>query len=335
MSSPALHLSSAALPSPKSQSAVPASSSSNADVLVSPSRPRPRKPSLQISTPGQDSPSRHRSTQSYTPIPPSPSSPSLHHPPLRDPPRLARTPSSATAKPKPTLTPRAASPTAIRPRSPSSAAATRARVVTPTRGFTSASTSHLPLSSASPNPSTRRTSLDAPRRPSVDGTPRRSSRDGPLPLATSPTQRSYAQNRHFNISSGSLVPSNATPVAPSATSKPNTSPSKILKNPDATPRDLIRAATSLICKEAQKPPPHMYWEEVEVRTKNLVRLERSWSNATATGGLSSARRSSIDVSTSGVAASEDRERKVFCESLKDGYVLCQCVQPFSCHFFFF
>ncbi|KAJ2918696.1 hypothetical protein MD484_g1783, partial [Candolleomyces efflorescens] len=43
MSSPALHLSSQALPSPKSQPAVTASSSSNYDALISPTRPRTRR----------------------------------------------------------------------------------------------------------------------------------------------------------------------------------------------------------------------------------------------------------------------------------------------------
>ena len=50
-------------------------------------------------------------------------------------------------------------------------------------------------------------------------------------------------------------------------------------------------------------------------------------------GMSGARRSSIDVSSSagggGAGFSEDRERKVFCEALKDGFVLCQCVHPKS------
>lgn len=47
MSSPALHLASQAIPSPKSQSAVPASSNSNTSILVSPARDKTRRPSLQ------------------------------------------------------------------------------------------------------------------------------------------------------------------------------------------------------------------------------------------------------------------------------------------------
>ncbi|KAH9479372.1 Cytokinesis protein sepH [Psilocybe cubensis] len=361
MSSPALHLSSQALPSPKSQPAVPLSSSSNTDGLVSPTRQRSSKPSLQLNTHAQHSaaskePStRHRSSsKSNAPVPPSPSSPSLplHGSSTPTRPRKDRdrdtpdTPSprgnghlarGTSLRPSP-ITPRAAPSSALRPRSPS--AATRSTQVTPPRGLTSASATHLPLtSSPSPPPTptrrrpsldpSKRPSLDAPRRPSIDATPRRSSRDSPIglrrnespspspvirPRAISPTQRSYAQNRHFNISSGSLVLSNNHP------------PPTPTRGEDATPRDLIRTATTLICKQVQKPPHHMCrteqgirdWEEVEVRTRNLVRLEKGW----AKGVASTARRSSVDVTSSGLSG-EDKERKLFCEALRDGYVLCQ------------
>ena len=80
------------------------------------------------------------------------------------------------------------------------------------------------------------------------------------------------------------------------------------------------------------------WEEVESRMRSLVRLERTWAagrgTTTALGTLSGARRSSVDVSNSnGGGTADDRERKVFCESLRDGYVLCQCVFSFFVCFF--
>lgn len=100
-----------------------------------------------------------------------------------------------------------------------------------------------------------------------------------------------------------------------------TLPSAKPKDDDGT-RDLIRTATSLICKEvsSSKLPLHMSrteqgikdWDEVEVRMRVLVRLERVWGRSA---------HSSPGTSTSG----EDRERKIFVDALRDGYVLCQYV----------
>lgn len=368
MSSPSLHLSSQALPSPKSRSAIPA--------LVSPPRDRTRQTSLQptqreVSAPaplgsrringnvpsgsGQPSrepTSRHRATKSTPPaLPPSPSAPSLHHthqdiarapetptrrnrdlpsPPETPTPAsnsrgyLGRSPSRNTAASSTNLLlsgassspdPRAASPT--RARSPT----TRTRVVTPSsaRGTFSTSASHLPLTTSTPSPPPRRPSIDSPRRPSVDSPHRpsggtingnRGESPSPRPRPVSPGQRSYAQNRHFNMSTASL----SSPL-----------------NPEQ--RELVRTATSLLCKEMVKPPSHMSksesglkdWEEVEVRTRALARSERIWgkSGGTAAG-------SSINVSSSGTSSGlssggEERERRLFCDTLRDGFVLCQCV----------
>ncbi|KAF8159453.1 hypothetical protein B0H34DRAFT_673825 [Crassisporium funariophilum] len=402
MSSPALHMSSQALPSPKSQSAIPGSSSSNADVLASPTRQRARKASLQPqiqsqsreigvpvplvakldvadsnaqapSTPSRQPISRHRATKSHTPtLPPLPSS---HSPPSRDrepatPTRTRRDPTTPPDTPTPRglvrnssksstikpASPRPPSP--IRARSPAGAAAARVRVGTPTgvRGLASASASasHLPLSSSSTStpphtPTTRRTSVDATRRtsgearrPSIDNTPRRSSRDSPSaglvsssppsspsssPIrarAISPVQRSYAQNRHFNISSGSLVL--PPPSSPSSSSHPE----------HREHREVIRTATSMLCREVVKPPVHMMrteagvrdWEEVEVRD---LGEEWGWGvgGVGAAGrsevGGGAAGRSEVNVSSAGLAggSGEERERKLFCETLRDGYVLCQ------------
>jgi hypothetical protein len=103
MSSPALHLYSQALPSPKSQSAIPASSSAN-DALVSPTRERTRRPSLQPvqrrlsdlpPMPARERVSLHRATESslldpITMAPTAPmraaSSPQMPRSPAREPP---------------------------------------------------------------------------------------------------------------------------------------------------------------------------------------------------------------------------------------------------------
>lgn len=128
------------------------------------------------------------------------------------------------------------------------------------------------------------------------------------PRATSPSQRTpaCAQNR-FNISTASLI----SPSTPEQ-------------------REVIRAATSLLCKELRKAPAHLVrsdaqkeWAEVEVRLQPLIRLERVWGKS---GGASA---SSSQIAVGGVgstvlsSAGEERERKLFCEALRDGVVLCQ------------
>ncbi|KAK0488943.1 STE/STE11/cdc15 protein kinase [Armillaria novae-zelandiae] len=362
MSSPALPLSSQALPSPKSQPMIPAS-----PTQVSPSRPaRDRTRRSSNNHPSQISPPaltdgrsvseskepilRHKSTKSAPHNnSPSPSSqfvdlaarpPETPSKPRRDlsspydtptpasgsrgqyspkmPAQNSDSPSASTS----TILPRNSSP--IRARSPS----TRNRVVLPSqRGLTSSSTSHLPttqITGSSPTPrrpsvDSRRPSIDSPRRPSIDsprrpstGSPNLSREESPSPIRprpVSPSQRTYSQNRHFNISSASL-----------------TSPSS-----DPAFRELIRSATTLLCKEVNKPPVHATrtevgardWEEVEVRMRALSRLERIWGKSGANG--SSSNLSNVGaLSSSGLSASgEERERRLFTEALRDGFVLCQ------------
>ncbi|XP_006461886.1 hypothetical protein AGABI2DRAFT_178864 [Agaricus bisporus var. bisporus H97] len=362
LSSPALHLSSQALPSPKSQPSVLASSSSGAAALVSPTRDRSKRVSLQPHSPETGSPvsrrerqtrnpsTRHRATKSNPPDPaptlknpprgssrhpdsqsprPSMDTDSLPETPSPSPPahrgRLVFAPPAARSESSTTRTARPTSP--LRARSP-----THPRVFTPTtRGLTSSSTSHLPSSS----PSHRRSSVDAPRRSSIDSSrrpsvdsPRRnsgetsrlSSRGSPVdrrvesptpvrPRPISPQQRSYAQNRHYNISSASLI-----------------SPSY-----NAEHRERIRKAASMLCKEMIRPPSFISrsdqakrdWEAVEIRMQPLARLERVW-------GMSSISSSNnLNSSTSGISSNgssgvgEERERRAFCEALRDGFVLCQ------------
>ncbi|KAG0709376.1 hypothetical protein DFH29DRAFT_1027639 [Suillus ampliporus] len=280
---------------------------------------------------------------------------------------LSRTPVAAGATYLPRSSSPPSSPTPNRAMSSSRARTPPKQVMTPAsyQELTSASASHLPLNSSSPPTSSstpaRRPSVDAPRRPSVDA-PRRGSIDSPQrpsfdtsrrpsaevprkasgetsrrasvevqrrttaspvprayspqstvrPRATSPCQRTsaYTQNRHFNISSTSLI----SPSTPEQ-------------------REVIRAATSLLCRELRKPPPHLArsdtqkeWAEVEVRLQPLIRVERVWGKS---GGASA---SSVAVGGVGSivlnSAGEERERKLFCEALRDGVVLCQYVFTF-------
>ncbi|KAF9482546.1 hypothetical protein BDN70DRAFT_874898 [Pholiota conissans] len=53
------------------------------------------------------------------------------------------------------------------------------------------------------------------------------------------------------------------------------------------------------------------WEEVEVRVKELIKEEKVWRNKGSKGG------------TGRDDESEERERRIFIEALRDGYVLCQ------------
>jgi hypothetical protein len=88
-----------------------------------------------------------------------------------------------------------------------------------------------------------------------------------------------------------------------------------------------------LCREMRKPPPYLNgsitgeWQEVEHRLQHLVRAERVWSKTGSNFGASS---SQLDVSgrmgSGGLSTSgEERERRQFCEALKDGFVLCQYV----------
>ncbi|KAK2463521.1 hypothetical protein APHAL10511_004272 [Amanita phalloides] len=346
ISSPALHLSSQAIPSPESRSAVPVFSTSSAALLVSPLREQSKKvvtPSShrEISSPlrlgsrrdkadpvdpfTEGTSSRHKAIKANPSIiPSSPSSPSL---PSKVASSRGRVPASRLDRdlPSPPETPppsvtraRGPSKTATSLSNPSMSASPSPEPPTPTRGASPitarsptmraraiASPTRLLPTNPSPTPpknymeQAQRTSLDAPRCTSLEAqrrpaeSPLELRTDSPSPVrrrATSPTQPSYAQNRHFRIVSGSLED-----------------------------RELIRTATSMLCKEMIRPPPHMSrtgirdWEEVERRLSSLARLERVWGKSGSS--------SSSFLSTSG----EERELKHFAEALKDGFVLCQFI----------
>jgi hypothetical protein len=238
-----------------------------------------------------------------------------------------------------------------------------------TRG--SASASYLPLSPSPTLPSSptraksptsrqgptipsigekvRRPSIDSPshRRPSVEG--RRSSLSTSRPSSpppqirprvvtphspsrtaspTQPARGDYTNNRNFNLSTASLsssVPANLS----------NTGNCGSTVNPEH--RDLLRQATSILCKELLKPPGHnttglgvIELEEIESRLRALARLERVWGKSGGANAnmVSDASRGAITgfggLGAGGVSSmGEDRERRLFSEALKDGYVLCQ------------
>ncbi|KAI0794041.1 Pkinase-domain-containing protein [Fomes fomentarius] len=368
MSSPALHLSAQPIPSPFTQPfALPSGSTSNVAALVSPPRDRTRRASAQpavstrdISGPtplaprrdtranGTSSPSPRDLEQRTKGRPPplslatsshaAPSSSSRElasrSPPPETPTRRSRehtrspdptTPSSPSPRGigvssrraaasashlplglgSPPSTPRATSP--IQARSSS-------RTPTTHRAISSASSSsHLPLASTSSSRSGRRSSLDA-RPVNLSSSPTPSRAASPVvpsrSRAVSPTQRNFSptyQNRLHNTSTTSL----ASPA-----------------NPEH--RELIRSATSFLCKEMLKPPSQVKqssldpkdWEEVEVRLRPLARLERIW---TRSGAMGSTTQVNVVGLGNGVASGGEKERRLFAEALRDGYVLCQCV----------
>ena len=69
-------------------------------------------------------------------------------------------------------------------------------------------------------------------------------------------------------------------------------------------------------------------EEIELRLRALARLERIWKRGGGTNAVSSTSGGVVTgfgVLSPGGASSvgEDRERRLFSDALKDGYVLCQ------------
>jgi len=71
-----------------------------------------------------------------------------------------------------------------------------------------------------------------------------------------------------------------------------------------------------------------------MRVRGLIRLERIWgrsggrfggSSSNVGAGMSNFSATNLSSSnlTSGGGGGEEREKRLFCEALKDGYVLCQ------------
>ncbi|KAI0046488.1 hypothetical protein FA95DRAFT_1669085 [Auriscalpium vulgare] len=343
MSSPALHLSSQALPSPKSKPAVAASSSSGSDALVSPTRgsvgvstrdisgpaPLAPRPSVRASASGAASPTSRRKARPAPLLPSSPSAVSLAEPASPSP--LPQTPTRggrSTASPPDTPTPTASARGQLLGRHASAFAST-SRLDTPTtptaprsptlartptssktrpRGFTSASTSNLALSS-SPSPSYSPTAL---RRGSMDSPHSRDASPSPVTgraRAVSPTpRRAVSPSLHRGITPNYHMNASTTSL------------SAALSNPEH--REDIRNAASVLCKIMLRPPLQggREGEEVEVRLGALSRVERVWGKS----GFGSSSQLNLASGTGTVSASgQERERKYFGEALRDGYVLCQ------------
>ncbi len=96
-------------------------------------------------------------------------------------------------------------------------------------------------------------------------------------------------------------------------------------------REAVRVATAILCREMSRPGQNTGLgiresEEVEVRMRALARLERVWgkSGASANGSVTQlGTTGSGIISGSASTAGEERERRLFTEALRDGYVLCQ------------
>ena len=348
LSSPTIHLSSHASILPSS----PTPSSPPSRPIISPPAPlTPKRPSVtNANPPASPSSSRPRKSRPASLLPSSPSTPSLGYsvhssspapttptrPVSREPVSLPSTPTPPSRNPQqqqrqqlgkrsPGSTgrssidqppPSPSSPT-LPQRSPSSPRAQSprsSRVVTP-RGFTSASTSSLNYPpSFSPN-AIRRSSAD--RRSPSPALPRASTPSSPnRPRALSPTrqhQRAVSPStfltRHADASTSSI--STPAPFNPMQ-------------------REAVRVATAILCKEMLRPGQSMGLgiresEEVEARMRALARLERvsGKSGASANGSATQvgATGSGI-ISGSASSAGEERERRLFTEALRDGYVLC-------------
>ncbi|KAI9449935.1 Pkinase-domain-containing protein [Lactarius psammicola] len=342
MSSPALHLSSHASPSPTPAS--PSSSSPpNRPIISSPAPLSPKRASFGNANSPASSPSRHRKSRPDPLLPSSPSTPSFDRftntpspgpstptrPGSREPlsPPGTPTPTASRAQlgkrsssgtnrlaqdqpPSSPSTSRQKSPSSPRTRSPPSP-----RVVTP-RGFTSTSTSSLNYPPSYSSNAIRRSSVD--RRSPSPALPRASSPTTPSrPRALSPGSQHHSQQHQRAISPSSVM-----------TRHTNASTSSLSPASPSNPvhREAVRAATSVLCKEMLRPGQSASLggreaAEVEYRLGALARLERVWERSGVSTNGSTTQLGGMSSSTN--MAGEERERRMFIEALRDGYVLCQ------------
>ncbi|KAH8997816.1 hypothetical protein EDB86DRAFT_3076353 [Lactarius hatsudake] len=174
------------------------------------------------------------------------------------------------------------------------------RVVTP-RGFTSTSTSSLNYPPSYSSNAIRRSSID---RQSPSPAPR---------LQVHPVDPQQHQ-RAVSPSSAMIHHTNSTSsLSPAGPSNP-------------LHREAVRAATSVLCKEMLRPGQSASLglreaEEVECRMRALARLERVWVKTGASTNGSTTQLGGLSLSAN--MAGEERERRMFTEALRDGYVLCQ------------
>ncbi|KAH8996588.1 hypothetical protein EDB83DRAFT_2534349 [Lactarius deliciosus] len=162
----------------------------------------------------------------------------------------------------------------------------------------------------------RRSSVD--RRSPSPALPRASSPSTPSrPRALSPGSHHHPQQQHqraVSPSSAMIRHTNSTSsLSPAGPSNP-------------LHREAVRAATSVLCKEMLRPGQSASLglreaEEVECRMRALARLERVWVRSGASTNGSTTQLGGLSLSAN--MAGEERERRMFTEALRDGYVLCQ------------
>jgi hypothetical protein len=91
-----------------------------------------------------------------------------------------------------------------------------------------------------------------------------------------------------------------------------------------TSHSAIRQATTFILRETASPPRELlssspafgsqWMEEVNRRTKMLAKSAKTWTQAHGDGARTQ-KHNEVD----------EKERRMFCDALRDGYVLCQYV----------
>ena len=196
------------------------------------------------------------------------------------------------------------------------------------------------VNSARPRAYSRRSSTSRDKEKDTIITPLQISRPRALAPA-SPTSPTFSQ--HPNKASRGVSPSpqrNQSPTAritrfpsistsnlPSSSPQRTVSPTYYSRNTSATSlntssphREAIRTASSLLIKHLSRPPPPLRqqdWQYVEDRLTALSRLERIWGRSGGGGSSTTAVNSG---STFG--GGEERERRLFRDAVKDGYVLC-------------
>jgi hypothetical protein len=129
--------------------------------------------------------------------------------------------------------------------------------------------------------------------------------------------RHWAQSSSHSDSHAGLDMVSPRDLTPTLSSSPSTSS---VETSAQEHQELLRAAASLLCRELGRSAAQFKGngftdkecEELQLRMRNLVHLERTWGGPQ---GLES-----------NVLAVQERDRRVFTEALRDGYVLCQYVQ---------
>ncbi|KAG9041433.1 hypothetical protein FS837_012273, partial [Tulasnella sp. UAMH 9824] len=238
-----------------------------------------------------------------------------------------------------------------------------------TRNFGSISASHLPLGAAPSSIPGQHSPFRTASRERHVPPPIMTGQQGAAASSSPPGPSLYQQRRNSSSASftrPSSPPSSSaqrthSPVYKSHGRNTSTSSLAGAVSTISPQREAMRAAASFIVKEMSKPTPAVLkanppygglagapggvkndpWEEVERRLQPLARLERVWGRSGFTGSssgmgtLGNASSASVDatgVSIGGMTVSgggEERERRAFCEALRDGYVLAQLMNKLS------